>query len=94
MSAPTSRVSFKSPRAFCARGAGMAGILAHPARAPGIRAKPSPRNWCSRTSMRSRKSAAVAFDWMAKEANRAVEKARLDVQFFGKTLIPAGGWRS
>ena len=32
-------------------------------------------------------SAAVAFDWMAKEVT-ARSKGALDMQFFGKTLIP------
>src|SRR6266702_2330542 len=73
MPAPTSRFSFNR-RTLLRAGAGMAGILAT-GRAPAfahINAIPE--------------SAAVAFDWMAKEAT-AQSKGALDVQFFGKTLI-------
>src|ERR1700694_640404 len=84
MSALTSRVSF-SRRTLLRAGAGMAGILA-PGRAPAC-AQPQPKKLVFAHINAIPESAAVAFDWMAKEAT-ARTKGALDVQFFGKTLIP------
>jgi len=84
MSAPTSRVSFNR-RALLRAGAGMAGILAT-GRAPAF-AQAQPKKLVFAHINAIPESAAVAFDWMAKEAT-AQSKGALDVQFFGKTLIP------
>src|ERR1700694_369330 len=84
MSALTSRVSF-SRRTLLRAGAGMAGILAT-GRAPAF-AQSSPKKLVFAHINAIPESAAVAFDWMAKEAT-ARSKGALDVQFFGKTLIP------
>src|SRR5258708_135425 len=84
MSAPTSRVSLNR-RTLLRAGAGMAGILAT-GRAPAF-AQSSPKKLVFAHINAIPESAAVAFDWMAKEAT-AQSKGALDVQFFGKTLIP------
>src|SRR3981081_4150338 len=84
MSAPTSRVSFNR-RTLLRAGAGMAGILAT-GRAPAF-AQSAPKKLVFAHINAIPESAAVAFDWMAKEAT-AQSKGALDVQFFGKTLIP------
>src|ERR1700687_252805 len=84
MPAPTSRVSIYR-RTLLRAGAGMAGILAT-GRAPAF-AQSSPKKLVFAHINAIPESAAVAFDWMAKEAT-ARSKGALDVQFFGKTLIP------
>src|SRR5258707_2072196 len=82
--APSSRLSFNR-RTLLRAGAGMAGILAT-GRAPAF-AQSSPKKLVFAHINAIPESAAVAFDWMAKEAT-AQSKGALDVQFFGKTLIP------
>ena len=84
MSAPTSRVSFNR-RTLLRAGAGMAGILAT-GRAPAF-AQTQPKKLVFAHINAVPESAAVAFDWMAKEVT-AQSKGALDMQFFGKTLIP------
>jgi tripartite ATP-independent transporter DctP family solute receptor len=74
-----------SRRALLASGAGMAGILAT-GRAPAI-AQTQPKKLVFAHINAAPESAAVAFEWMAKEVN-ARSKGALDMQFFGKTLIP------
>src|SRR5258708_9143599 len=84
MSAARSRVSLNR-RTLLRAGAGMAGILAT-GRAPAF-AQAQPKKLVFAHINAIPESAAVAFDWMAKEAT-ARSKGALDVQFFGKTLIP------
>src|SRR5216683_3322077 len=84
MSAPTSRVSFNR-RTLLRAGAGMAGIIAT-GRAPAF-AQAQPKKLVFAHINAIPESAAVAFDWMAKEVN-AQSKGALEMQFFGKTLIP------
>jgi len=89
MPAPTSRIlSSGAPldrRTLLRAGAGMAGILAT-GRAPAF-AQTQPKKLVFAHINAIPESAAVAFDWMAKEVN-AQSKGALDMQFFGKTLIP------
>ncbi len=85
MPAPTSRFSFNRRTLLRAGAGGMAGILAT-GRAPAF-AQSSPKKLVFAHINAIPESAAVAFDWMAKEAT-AQSKGALDVQFFGKTLIP------
>src|SRR5258708_12623986 len=84
MSAPTSRVSFNR-RTLLRAGAGMAGILAT-GRAPAF-AQAQPKKLVFAHINAIPESAAVAFDWMAKEET-AQSKGALNVQFFGTPLIP------
>src|SRR6202045_2841066 len=84
MPAPTSRVSF-SRRTLLRAGAGMAGILAT-GRAPAF-AQTAPKKLVFAHINAAPESAAINFEWMAKEAT-AQSKGALDVEFFGKTLIP------
>ena len=84
MSAPTSRVSFNR-RTLLRAGAGMAGILAT-GRAPAF-AQTQPKKLVFAHINAVPESAAVAFDWMAKELT-ARSNGALEMQFFGKTLIP------
>src|SRR5216683_1941638 len=84
MSAPRSRVSLNR-RTLLRAGAGMAGIIAT-GRAPAF-AQAQPKKLVFAHINAIPESAAVAFDWMAKEVT-ARSKGALDVQFFGKTLIP------
>src|SRR5437879_12394594 len=84
MSAPVSRITLNR-RTLLRAGAGMAGILAS-GRAPAF-AQAQPKKLVFAHINAIPESAAVAFDWMAKEAT-ARSKGALDVQFFGKTLIP------
>src|ERR1700731_3131114 len=84
MSAPKSRVSFNR-RTLLRAGAGMGGVLATP-RAPAF-AQAQPKKLVFAHINAIPESAAVAFDWMAKEVN-AQSKGALEMQFFGKTLIP------
>ncbi len=65
--------------------AGMAAILSS-GRAP-IFAQTAPKKLVFAHINAIPESAAVAFDWMAKETNSR-SKGALDMQFFGKTLIP------
>ena len=74
-----------SRRALLASGAGMAGILAT-GRAPAI-AQTQPKKLVFAHINAAPESAAINFEWMAKEVN-ARSKGALDMQFFGKTLIP------
>src|ERR1700691_1680659 len=66
-------------------GAGMAGILAT-GRAPAF-AQTQPKKLVFAHINAVPESAAVAFDWMAKELTARTNGA-LEMQFFGKTLIP------
>jgi tripartite ATP-independent transporter DctP family solute receptor len=79
-----SKASFNR-RTLLRAGAGMAGILAA-GRAPAF-AQTAPKKLVFAHINAIPESAAIAFDWMAKEAT-ARSKGALDVQFFGKTLIP------
>ncbi|MFI5400539.1 MAG: TRAP transporter substrate-binding protein [SAR324 cluster bacterium] len=75
-----------SRRGFLAgAGAGVAGILAS-GQAPAF-AQAAPKKLVFAHINAAPESAAVAFDWFAKEAT-ARSKGALDVQFFGSTLIP------
>src|SRR5207248_6819261 len=65
--------------------AGLAGMLAA-GRAPAF-AQTTPKKLVFAHINAIPESAAVAFDWMAKELT-ARSHGALDVQFFGKTLIP------
>ena len=82
--APTSRVLI-SRRRLLRAGAAMAGILAT-GRAPAF-AQGSPKKLVFAHINAIPESAAVAFDWMAKELT-ARSNGALEMQFFGKTLIP------
>ena len=82
--AATSRVSFNR-RTLLRAGAGMAGILAT-GRAPAF-AQAQPKKLVFAHINAIPESAAVAFDWMAKEVT-ARSNGTLEMQFFGKTLIP------
>jgi tripartite ATP-independent transporter DctP family solute receptor len=84
MSAPTSRVPL-SRRTLLRASVGMAGILAT-GRAPAF-AQTQPKKLVFAHINAVPESAAVAFDWMAKEVT-AQSKGALEMQFFGKTLIP------
>src|SRR6202162_6210222 len=84
MSALTSRVSFNR-RTLLRAGAGMAGILAT-GRPPAC-AQVSAKKLVFTHINAIPESAAVAFDWMAKELT-ARSNGALEMQFFGKTLIP------
>ena len=84
MSAPTSRVPL-SRRTLLRASAGMAGILAT-GRAPAY-AQTQPKKLVFAHINAVPESAAVAFDWMAKELTTQ-SKGALEMQFFGKTLIP------
>jgi len=79
-----SRVPF-SRRTLLRASVGMAGILAT-ARAPAI-AQTQPKKLVFAHINAVPESAAVAFDWMAKEVTSRSNGA-LEMQFFGKTLIP------
>ena len=83
MSARTSRILLN--RRTLLRAGAMAGILAT-GRAPAF-AQSSPNKLVFAHINAIPESAAVAFDWMAKEVT-AQSKGALDMQFFGKTLIP------
>jgi tripartite ATP-independent transporter DctP family solute receptor len=72
-------------RTLLRAGAGMAGILAT-GRAPAF-AQTAPKKLVFAHINASPESAAINFEWMAKEVN-ARSKGALDMQFFGKTLIP------
>jgi len=74
-----------SRRALLASSAGMAGILAT-GRAPAV-AQTQPKKLVFAHINAAPESAAINFEWMAKEVN-ARSKGALDMQFFGKTLIP------
>jgi tripartite ATP-independent transporter DctP family solute receptor len=78
------RITF-TRRALLASGAGMAGILSV-GRAPAI-AQTQPKKLVFAHINAAPESAAINFEWMAKEVN-ARSKGALDMQFFGKTLIP------
>jgi TRAP-type transport system periplasmic protein len=82
--APTSRIRFNR-RTLLRAGAGMAGILAT-GRAPAF-AQTQPKKLVFAHINAVPESAAVAFDWMAKELT-ARSNGALEMQFFGKTLIP------
>jgi tripartite ATP-independent transporter DctP family solute receptor len=84
MPAPTSRILYNR-RTLLRAGAGMAGILAT-GRAPAF-AQTAPKKLVFAHINAVPESAAVAFDWMAKEVT-AQSKGALEMQFFGKTLIP------
>src|ERR1700678_1567214 len=82
--APTSRALFNR-RVLLRAGAGMAGILVT-GRAPAF-AQAQPKKLVFAHINAVPESAAVAFDWMAKEPT-ARSNGALEMQFFGKTLIP------
>src|SRR5258707_4826986 len=84
MSAPRSRVSLNR-RTLLRVGVGVAGILTT-GRAP-VFAQTAPKKLVFAHINAIPESAAVAFDWMAKEVT-ARSKGALDVKFLGKTLIP------
>src|SRR3979409_2726815 len=84
MSAPTRRIHL-TRRTLLRAGPGIAGILAT-GRAPAF-PQTQPKKLVFAHINAIPESAAVAFDWMAKEVT-AQSKGALDVQFFGKTLIP------
>ena len=84
MSAPASRLRLNR-RTLLRAGAGMAGILAT-GRAPAL-AQTHPKKLVFAHINAVPESAAVAFDWMAKELT-ARSNGELEMQFFGKTLIP------
>lgn len=84
MSAPTSRLTLNR-RSLLRASAGMAGILAT-GRAPAF-AQTAPKKLVFAHINAVPESAALAFDWMAKELT-AQSKGALEMQFFGKTLIP------
>ncbi len=84
MSAPMSRMTLNR-RTLMRAGAGMAGILAT-GRAPAF-AQTAPKKLVFAHINAVPESAAIAFDWMAKELT-AQSKGALEMQFFGKTLIP------
>ena len=75
-----------SRRTLLRGSAGIAGILAT-GRAPAF-AQAQPKKLVF-AHIRDPESAAVAFDWMAKAVTER-SKGALDVQFFGRTLIPQG----
>lgn len=72
-------------RTLIRAGAGMAGILAT-GRAPAF-AQTAPKKLVFAHINAVPESAALAFDWMAKELTTQT-KGALEMQFFGKTLIP------
>ena len=72
-------------RTLLRAGAGLAGILAT-GRAPAF-AQAQPKKLVFAHINAVPESAAVAFDWMAKAVTER-SKGALDMQFFGKTLIP------
>jgi len=74
-----------SRRTILRASGGMAAILAT-GRAPAF-AQAAPKKLVFAHINAIPESAAIAFDWMAKEAT-VRSKGALDVQFFGKTLIP------
>ena len=74
-----------SRRTLLAGSTGMAAILAT-GRAP-VFAQTQPKKLVFAHINAIPESAAAAFDWMAKETNTR-SKGALDMQFFGKTLIP------
>ena len=74
-----------SRRTLLRAGGGMAAILAS-GRAPAF-AQTQPKKLVFAHINAAPESAAVAFEWMAKEVN-ARSKGSLDVQFFGGTLLP------
>ena len=82
--APSRRVLFNRRRLLRA-GAGITGILAT-GRVPAI-AQTQPKKLVFAHINAVPESAAVAFDWMAKELTTRSNGA-IEMQFFGKTLIP------
>jgi len=81
----SAKASPLSRRNLLQGGAGLAAILAS-GRAP-VYAQTAPKKLVFAHINAIPESAAVAFDWMAKELT-ARSHGALDVQFFGKTLIP------
>src|ERR1700746_407950 len=85
MSAASSRHVPLNRRTLLRASAGMAGILAT-SRAP-VFAQSQPKKLVFAHINAVPESAAVAVDWMAKEVT-ARSNGALEMQFFGKTLIP------
>jgi tripartite ATP-independent transporter DctP family solute receptor len=85
MSAAPPRRALPDRRSLLRASAGMAGILAT-GRAPAF-AQTQPKKLVFAHINAVPESAAVAFDWMAKELT-ARSNGALEMQFFGKTLIP------
>jgi TRAP-type transport system periplasmic protein len=83
--AASSRRALLNRRTLLRAGAGMAGILAT-GRAPAF-AQTQPKKLVFAHINAVPESAAIAFDWMAKELT-ARSNGALEMQFFGKTLIP------
>jgi TRAP-type transport system periplasmic protein len=85
MPAASSRRLIVNRRTLLRAGGGLAGILAT-GRAP-VFAQTQPKKLVFAHINAVPESAAVAFDWMAKELT-ARSNGALEMQFFGKTLIP------
>jgi tripartite ATP-independent transporter DctP family solute receptor len=85
MPATTERRLIVNRRTLLRAGGGLAGILAT-GRAP-VFAQAQPKKLVFAHINAIPESAAVAFDWMAKELT-ARSNGELEMQFFGKTLIP------
>ena len=82
---PSSHIRMDRRTLLISAGAGLAGVLAT-GRAP-LFAQSAPKKLVFAHINASPESAAVAFEWFAKEAT-ARSKGTLDVQFFGSTLLP------
>jgi TRAP-type transport system periplasmic protein len=85
MPATSARRAILTRRTLLRAGGGLAGILAT-GRAP-VFAQTQPKKLVFAHINAVPESAAVAFDWMAKELT-ARSNGALEMQFFGKTLIP------
>src|SRR5579859_8215614 len=85
MPATSARRAILNRRTLLAAGGGLAGILAT-GRAPAF-AQTQPKKLVFAHINAVPESAAIAFDWMAKELT-ARSNGALEMQFFGKTLIP------
>src|SRR5579863_2739395 len=85
MPAASSRRLIVNRRTLLRASGGLAGILAT-GRAP-VFAQAQPKKLVFAHINAVPESAAVAFDWMAKELT-ARSNGALEMQFFGKTLIP------
>jgi TRAP-type transport system periplasmic protein len=85
MPATSARRAILTRRTLLRAGGGLAGILA--AGHASVFAQTQPKKLVFAHINAVPESAAVAFDWMAKELT-ARSNGALDMQFFGKTLIP------
>ena len=82
---PSLHTAVSRRRFLAGTGAGLAGILAA-GKSPAF-AQAAPKKLVFAHINAAPESAAVAFDWFAKEVT-ARSKGALDVQFFGSTLLP------